>query len=328
MEKDKALSQKEIDALLSIIPTDGAPLPGTDRFIGSARAYDFRSPDKFSKEQIRTLQMIHENFTRQVSSTLSAYLRTTSQIQLVHIEQGSFGDFIQNIPSPSYTNIIKMSPLPNRVLLALDPNTAIIAVDRLLGGLGNPISEEHQITDIEQSLIIEVVDYFIQGLKDAWKNVIDLNIVIEETTLNPQFAQVALPSDAAVFMAFELKVRESSGMMSIVIPYAVLKPIVSELSPHTWVAGESRDTGIYREDLLRQIKQIEIDVAVLLGEASVNFEELLHLQAGDVISLDSIVSRPLPILVGGTKKFNGQPGLVANRLSVQLGNLKEGVADG
>jgi flagellar motor switch protein FliM len=316
---EKSLSQKEIDALLSILPTDGSPLPGAgDRAVGAARVYDFRSPDKFSKEQIRTLQMIHENFGRRCSSSLSAYLRAVVQLTCVHIEQGSFADFMQNIARPSLVTVLRMTPLPGRTLVAVDAATATIAIDRLLGGYGRPADDDHEITDIEQSLIKGFIGYVAEGLQEAWRNVIALQISAEEISLNPEFVQVALPSDAAVFLAFETKIRDNSGTLSICIPYSVLKPIISELSPHTWVAGEAREAGIYREALLKHLRHVRVDVAALLGEIPVTFDELLHIQIGDVLVLDTLVNRPVSVFVGPQKKYQARPGLIGNYLAVQI----------
>ena len=329
MEREKkTLSQKEIDALLSILPTEESTRPGADRFIGSAKTYDFRSPDKFSKEQIRTLQMIHENFTRRVSSSLAAYLRAAVQLACVHIEQGSFADFIQNIPTSSLAAVLKMDPLPGRILLTLDASTITVAVDRMLGGFGQPVTEGHQITDIEQTLVQGVIQYLATELREAWRNVIALTINIEETTLNPEFAQVALPTDAAVFLGFEFKIRENNGAMSICIPYSVLKPIVSELSPHTWVTGETEQAGSHQEGLLTHLKQTQVDLSVLLGEMNVDFEELLHLQVGDVLPLDAMVNRPLSVLVGNSKKYIGQPGLSGSYMAVQITAVMEDLLNG
>ncbi len=325
---EKPLTQQEIDALLAILPEDGSPLPGEPVTEAPARVYDFRSPDKFSKEQIRTLQMIHENFARHVSSSLSVYLRAVVQIALVHIEQGSFADFIINIPTPSPVTILKMDPLPGRVLLALDTVTATIAVDRLLGGFGRPADDHHQITDIEQSLLKGVTEYLAEGLQQAWRNLIVLEVTTEETALNPEFVQIALPSDAAVFLGFEIKIRESTGMMSICIPYSVLKPIASELSPHTWVAGEAKEAGVYRDALLKHLRRAEVDVSVLLGEITVDFQELLHLQLGDVLVLDTTVGHPLPMLVENCKKYLAQPGLIGRHLGVQITDAMEQTANG
>ena len=318
METEKSLTQKEIDALLSILPSDGSPLPGADNIIGTARTYDFRSPDKFSKEQIRTLQMIHENYARRANSSLAAFLRASVQMSFVHIEQGSFIDFMQNIPASSLVAVLKMSPLPGRVLLTIDSTTATVAVDRLLGGFGHPVDDEHEITDIEQSLLRGVINYLADGLEEAWQNLIKLKVSIEEITLNPEFVQVALPTDAAVFLGFEIKIRESNGMMSICLPYSVLKPIVSELSPHTWVAGEAKDAGAYRNGLFAHLKNTKVDLTVLLGEMTVEFEDLLYLQAGNVLVLDTIVNRPLPISIGNCKRYLGQPGRSGNSMAVQI----------
>ncbi len=325
MSQEKTLSQKEIDALLAILPGDGAPLPNAepDAFLPNAKTYDFRSPDKFSKEQIRTLQMIHENFARRLTSSLSAYLRATVNISLVHVEQGSFVDFLQNIPSPSPTTVFRFEPLPGRVMLAFDTDTAAIAIDRLMGGLGRPISDDHEITDIDQKLLEGMVKYIADAIEEAWRNVITISVKTIETTLNPEFAQVALPSDAAVFIGFEVRIRDITGMMSVCIPYSVLKPIVSELSPHTWVAGEVRDSGIYRDALEAHIRRTAVDVRTLLGEADVNFEEILQLQTGDVLVLDTHVRRALPIMVGEDKRFNGQPGTIGYQLAVQIVDVLE-----
>ena len=117
-------------------------------------------------------------------------------------------------------------------------------------------------------------------------------------------------------------------MMSLCVPYSVLKPIGSELSPHTWVTGEARESGVYREALVRHLDNVHVDVAVLLGEADVDFEELLQIQRGDVLVLNSIVGRPLPVLVGNTRRYSGQPGLSANHIAVQIATLTEVVANG
>lgn len=320
-----SLTQQEIDALLSILPADGSPLPGSneDFVIGSVRAYDFRSPDKFSKEQIRTLEMIHENFARRVGSSLSAYLRTTVHLACVHVEQGSFADFIQNVPTPSPIAVFRMDPLPGRVLLTLDTTVATILVDRLLGGFGRPANDGHQITDIEQSLLRGILQQLADGLQQAWKNLIALQVVLEEAALNPEFVQVALPTDATIFLGFDITVRQHTGMLNVCIPYSVLKPIVTELSPRTWAAGEARENGSHRQTMLHHLQHAQIEVSVLLGEVTVDFEDLLHLQAGDVLVLDAPVNRPLPVLVGDSAKYLGQPGLAGRYVAVQITQTME-----
>jgi flagellar motor switch protein FliM len=324
----KALTQQEIDALLAILPTDGSPLPGALASGSPARIYDFRSPDKFSKEQIRTLQMIHETFARRISSSLSVYLRTMVQLTLVHIEQGSFVDFIVSVPAPSPVAVLKMDPLPGRILLTLDSTIATITVDRLLGGFGRAVGEGHQITDIEQTLLHGVFEYANESLQEAWRNVIGLKVTTEETALNPEFLQVALPTDPAVFLGFEVKIREDTGRMSICIPYPVLKPIASELSPHTWVAGEAREAGVYREALLQHLKRAQVELAVLLGEVNADFEGLLNLQKGDVLVLDTAVGQPLPMLIGHCKKYLAQPGLSGSYMGVKIISTLEEACSG
>ena len=327
MAKEKSLSQKEIDALLSILPTDGEFSPESKRYLGSARTYDFRSPDKFSKEQIRTLQMIHENFSRRVSSSLAAYLRSPVNLSCVHIEQGSFADFLQNISHPSLLAVMRMEPLPGRILLTLDVSISTVTVDRLLGGFGTPANAEHRITDIEQSLLRGFIRYVADGLSDAWRNVIALNVIIEEMTLNPEFVQVALPTDAAIYLGFEFKVREGNGAMGICIPYSVLKPIISKLSPHTWVSGETKESGTYRKTLLSHLNHTQVQLSVLLGEINIDFNEILQLREDDILVLDTAINRSLPILVGENKKYLGQPGLIGANMAVQVTDVLKEIID-
>jgi flagellar motor switch protein FliM len=327
MDGTKPLSQQEIDALLAILPVDGSPLPGDEFIEKPARIYDFRSPDKFSKEQIRTLQMIHENFSRRFSSSLSVFLRAMVQIVCADIQQGSFADFLMGFPSRSFIAVLRMDPLPGRVLLAMDAITSTVIIDRLLGGYGHAAASDHLITDLEQSLLRGIVKYAVEALEDGWRNVITLSIAVEETTLSAEFVQVALPSDAAVFLTFETKVRDHNGMMSICLPYSVLKPIATELSPHAWVAGETRESSGYREAMIKHLKKAEVEVSVQLGEMAVDFEELLYLQVGDVLVLDSVAGRPLPVLIGKRKKYLAQPGLAGSHLAVQVMSVVEEMDD-
>ena len=168
-----------------------------------------------------------------------------------------------------------------------------------------------------------VNNYVVEALQDAWRNVISLHVSLEEMALNPEFVQVALPSDAAVFLGFEVKMHDIVGLMTLCIPYAVLKPIASELSPHTWVAGEAKETGAYRGALLKHLDRVNVSVKVLLGEVDVEFRELLNLQVGDVLALNSTVGRSLPVLVGNQTKYRGQPGLSGNQMAVQIMTIME-----
>jgi flagellar motor switch protein FliM len=319
-DEDKTLSQKEIDALLAILPADGGPLPGD--IPGRppampAKLYDFRSPNKFSKEQMRTLKMIHESFARRITSSLSAHLRTSAQATFVYIEQGMYKQLSNHVPEPSIIYIVKLAPLPGRLLLSFDAGLAAVFVDRLLGGSGHPVTVSHQVTDIEVRLVKNVATHALDALRDAWSNVVELEPHIEESALNTQFVQVALTSDAAVFIALEIKMSEATGTMTMAIPYPVIKPIVYKLSPHTWVAGQERTEDEQSSgDMRHNLWDVPVDVVAQLGEADLTIAELMSLRPGDVIPLNSHIGSELPLLTEDYELFRCRPGTIGSQMAV------------
>ncbi len=320
-DDDKTLSQKEIDALLAILPADGGPLP-VDTAPGPppavpAKLYDFRSPSKFSKEQIRTLKMIHESFARRLTSSLSAHMRTSVQATFVYIEQGTYKQLSNHVPEPSVIFIVKLPPLPGRLLLSVDAGLASVFVDRLLGGTGRVMSISHAITDIEVRLVGNVVAHTLDALADAWSNVVELEPRVEESAQNTQFVQVALTSDAAVFIALEIKIQEATGTMTMAIPFPVIKPIIFKLSPHTWVAGQERtEESSASIDMRQNLQHIPVDVVAELGSVNLTIAELVSLRSGDVIPLNTHIDSDLPLLTEDQELHRCRPGTVGSQMAV------------
>ena len=295
---------------------------------GQVKIYDFRAPSKFSKEQMRTLQMIHESFARRASSALSALLRATVQISVSQIEQGTYGAFAEQLVDWALMQVINPHPLPGRILLEIDSlNTAVI-VDRLLGGYGKVSAVPHEPTDIEINIVRSVTRHLLGGMIEAWNNVVTLQPRLEENQQGAQYLQISLPSDAAVMISFNMQVMDNKGRMRILVPFPVIKPILSLLSPHAWVAGQERENlDDKHEQLRRHLDKTSLTLSARFDNGTASLGDLVNLTVGDVIWLDSNLQRELQVLVEGKPKFRGRPGTQGARLAVQITKVLEENSD-
>jgi len=322
----RELSQSEIDALLAKLASEGeAPEAAPEDRWKVIKTYDFRRPDKLSKDQMRTLQLIHETFGRLASSSLSAYLRTAVQLNLVSIEQGVYGEYVERIPPDTILHILSMEPLPGSVLIGLDMVAAMTAVDRLLGGSGLSVDTSRTPTEIELALLQSFVTNMLRALTEAWNRVVDLNPTIRDVVLDPRYVQVALRSDPVVVIAFEVGMVQHSGTVTFCLPYVTLEPVLPKLTAQLWFASARRGAGARQHELLRRnLGGVKIDLMVELGSTTVTVQELMDLKQGDVVMLDRPVSAPLDVVVGNHRKFLARPGRLGKRMAVQiLGKVEE-----
>ena len=315
------LSQEEIDALLSALPVDQAVAPGPAPATAArtVKPYDFRRPDKFSKDQLRTLQILHESFARRVSSVLSAYLRTVVQVSLISIEQEAFGEFVQHLSNPAVLHVIELDPLPGRAILETSPDVAFAMLDRLLGGYGRALGRARELTDVELSLLETVVNHNLSCLRDAWANVASLNPRIADTAFTAQFLQVAVSTDVTISVLFELKMADCAGTLRICIPYNTLEPISSQLNAQVWFAASRRSLPQEQAEALRRhMNRVLVPLVVHLGSTVITVQELLSLQTGDVIDLEKGTTEELEVLVGNELRFRAQPGTLGKRVAARI----------
>lgn len=331
------LSQAEIEALLnSLSDQPGEPVPATGPGAqskpasapvgrGAGRApvayevYDFRRPDKFSKDQLRTLQMLHETFARMAGSGLSAYLRSPVQIDLISLEQVPYEEYLRSITQSVFT-IISLPPLTGQAVLEIEFSLIFTMIDRLLGGPGKAISRS-VLTDIEKPLVRQALDRMFSALKVAWEGVVIVNPALEGMETSAQFVQIAPPNDIVVTILFEVKIGNQRGAMSLCIPYLVLKPITTKLSAQTWFVNNSRKHSPQaRRQISGQVQQSHVECAIELGRTSVPFGDYLNLKPGDVLRLNQSTSRDIKMLVQGVPKFEGKPALNGKRLVFAISN--------
>lgn len=324
------LSQGEIDALLNAISSGevNADEMKKEENQKKIRVYDFKRPNKFSKDQLHTLQVIHENYGRLLTTYLSAHLRSLVTINVLSVEQLTYDEFIRSIPNPTILNITTLAPLDGNVILEINPAVIFTILDRLFGGPGKPPEKTRSLTDIERTVVERLSLKILDLLKEAWENIISFTPNLETIETNPQFTQIVAPTEMVVLVTLETKIGDGEGLINLCIPYLVLEPILSKLSAHFWFSKSSKGVTEHIHTLQKRIEKTQLSVAALLGGTTITVKDLMELQKGDVISLDHKVSDPLEVYVGSRRKFRGSPGMAGSKMAIQVTEvINEGDGD-
>lgn len=325
------LSQNEIDALLAALSSgemDAEELKKEDSQ-KKVRSYDFKRAVRFSKDHIRSLTRIHENFARYLTTYFSAQLRTFVQISVVQVEQLPYDEFIRSIPKMTILNIFEAEPLKGRMVMEVHPNVAYAMLDRLLGGLGNAPSKINSLTEIETIIMERIFGRAFESLQEAWKTVLDITPRMEAMETNPQFMQIVSPNETIALISLSTKIGDTTGMINLCIPHVVLEPIMSKLSAHQWFVSEKKTSQPLEVEYLKQrVRNANLKIVAELGESKLSISEFLGLCAGDVISLNKPVHSGLSIKVGDKLKFIGSPGTLKDRVAIQIDEIvTEGVEE-
>jgi len=318
----EVLSQDEIDQLLTAISTGEVE---TEEAIKKAetrkiKIYDFKRPDKFSKDQIRTLQIMHETFARLTTTSLSAQLRTVVHVHVASVDQLTYEEFLRSIPNPTTLAVINMDPLKGSSIFEIDPSVTFTIIDRLFGGPGEASKINRELTDIELSVIEGIVVRILGNLREAWSNVIDLRPRLGNIETNPQFAQIVPPSDMVVLITLETKVGDVEGMTNFCIPYLTIEPIISKLSAQYWYSSIKKGGTTENLTILKErLETAFIELIAELGSIDISVRDVLNLQVGDIIKLENNkVDNDMMLKIGDRKKYYVRPGVVGSRLAVQV----------
>ncbi|AEH40650.1 flagellar motor switch protein FliM [Treponema paraluiscuniculi Cuniculi A] len=318
----EVLSQDEIDQLLTAISSgdasieDARPISDTRKI----KLYDFKRPDKFSKEQMRTLSLMHETFARLTTTSLSAQLRSMVHVHVASVDQLTYEEFIRSIPTPSTLAVINMDPLKGNAVLEVDPSITFSIIDRLFGGTGQAAKVQRDLTDIENSVMEGVIVRILANVRESWTQVIDLRPRLGQIETNPQFAQIVPPSEMVVLVTLETKVGEEEGMMNFCIPYITIEPIISKLSSQFWFSSVRRSSTTQYMGVLRdKLSTVDMDVVAEVGSLRLSVRDVLGLRVGDIIRLhDTHVGDPFVLSIGNRKKFLCQPGVVGKKIAAQI----------
>lgn len=318
----KILSQDEIDALLtSVAPGEesGDVEQEDEEIVRSVVAYDFKHPNRVSKDQIRTLENIHDTFAGHLGSSLSTILRAMVDVELVSVDQITYSEFIMSLLNPSCTYTISMEPLEGAAIIDFSPTVCFLFIDRTFGGMGKVLETDRELTGIEKSVMSRVANRVYAELEIAWEQIINLNIKQVGFETNPQFLQIIPPGETVIVISFNLKILGASGLLTICYPYVTLEPAVEKLSAQHWVDSSKKRS--HEEDLAtnsKSLREINVDLTALLGMTNIRIRDFLKLKAGDVIAMDNKINQDIPVKVGNQIKFNAKPGTSNSLAAIQI----------
>jgi len=315
------LSQNEIDALLSALSTGELESDDVnkDEEKHKVKLYDFRSPQKFSKEHIRTLELIHDNYARIISNYLTGHTRQNVKVKIETVEQIAYEEFIHSVQNPTIITMFKMPPLSGTIILETNPQFSLQMIDILLGGKGNRKIETKEFTDIDKNIMKQITTGMINNLRMAWESIIDVEPEIEAIETNPAINQTMAPNDPVALITFSVEMNKRSTFINMCLPYLSIEKILDKLVMQ--YAFRNNDESLMaesREKIEKGINKVDVDVIAELGHASVTVDDFLKLTVGDVIKLDTKSSSPIKVYVGNEECYYAKPGLSGKKMGVMI----------
>ncbi|MDV4149730.1 flagellar motor switch protein FliM [Clostridium sp. AL.422] len=317
----EVLSQSEIDALLSALSTgDVEPeqLKEKDEK-HKIKKYDFRSPQKFSKDHIRTLEMVHDSFARIVSNYLSGQLRKHVKIEIQSVEQITYEEFIHSIPNPTIITMFKMPPLQGNILLEMNPQFSFQILDILLGGTGERYGKSKEFSEIEKNILSNITSEMIKSMVLAWDGILEVKPEFELLETNPSVNQTLAPNEPVALLSFLVELGKSSTYMNLCIPYLSIEKVLDKLVVQYWFkSDEDEIIGEVQEKLKKGIEPVEVNMHVELGKTEVTIDSFLKLVKGDVLILNSQCSDPVNVFIEEEECFIAKPGSIGRNMGVEI----------
>lgn len=318
------LSQDEVDLLLSAVSKGeievAADLAEGAGSSGHLSAYDFRRPERVSKEQLKGLQSLFEAFAREMSITLPPFLRAVVRIDLISIDQLTYDEFILSIARPTSLVVVNMAPLEGNAIIELAPTMVFPIVDRLLGGKGVSLQQARELTEIEDRIVHRILMMMLDSLRRSWDQLIEFHTSIVAQESDPLIVQIVAGSEMVILVGYEIHVGEAAGTMNFCIPLLVLNPILDSISQQAHYRRRTSPEQLQRtrEMTSRVLNKVKLPLDAILGQAQIPLDEIARLQVGDVIQLDADVKAPVSVEVGGVPRFQAQPGRRGDQSAVQI----------
>ncbi|MCG8509622.1 MAG: flagellar motor switch protein FliM, partial [Rhodospirillales bacterium] len=284
--------------------------PGGRVFDVDIRDYDFKRPERVSKDQMLALETLHEGFARSFGASLSGFLRTIIEVKVSGIEQVTFSEFTHGLPNPTCFNLLSCEPLEGNMCLELSPLIVYPVIDRLLGGSNADLFiPQRPLTAIEMRLVGKVIDRAMTSLEEVWEPILKAQFKATESESNPALVQIVAPNEVVVVVGFEMKMGGRAGTMSLCLPYNVIEPVVEKLSNQTWAAykRQTKDQKL-RQRVAGHLDAAKLNVTAQLATTTITMNELRNLQEGDVILTEKPAAAPLALMIGDRRKFIGQLG--------------------
>ena len=314
------LSQNEIDNLLQALSSgelDAEEIKDSDE--KQIKNYDFARPAKFSKEHLRTLEIIFEHYGRLLSTNLPVYLRKAIQVEVMNSEAVSYSEFSNALSNPVLLGIINFAPLKGNIILEIASNLGYAMVDRMLGGEGEPLEKTREFSEIELLIIERILTVCVNLLHEPWENVVDIHPRLERIETNSQFAQIISPSEMIAIVTINIKIGDVEGLMNVCLPYLTLEDIMDKLNTKYWYSTmQDKDEQQYVDAIETLISKAPIPMKAVLGNSTISVSDFSGLQVGDIIRLDTKVNQELDVFVGNIKKFTALPGSSGDKYAVRI----------
>ena len=319
----EVLSQNEIDSLLSALSNgelDADEIKDTGE--KQVKDYDFARPAKFSKEHLRTMEIIFEHYGRLLSTNLPAYLRKNIQIEVMNSEAVTYSEFSNSLTNPVLLGIVNFAPMPGSIIIDLASNLGYAMVDRMLGGEGVPLERSRDFSEIELLIIERIMNVCINLLREPWENVTEIHPRLERIETNSQFAQFISPGEMIAIITINMKIGDVEGMMNICLPYMTLEDVMDKLNTKYWFSTmQARGEQEYTEIIESVISKAPMPIKAVLGKSVISVNDFINLQVGDIIRLDRKVEDELDVYIGNIKKFTALPGASGDLYAVRVTSI-------
>ncbi len=315
------LDQQEVDALLNGVATgeieteSHISIPEKDELI-----YDLTNPEKIVRDKMPALTVIHDRFVKRFQASLSTLLRRDVDLSVLCFDVMKYLRFIETIPLPTSLCVMKTEPNKGVMLIEMDAKFVFTCIDILCGGTGSVRFkvEGRDFTPIEQRVIEKIATVVAEDLMHSWQPVVPFSLELEKSEINPKFVSAVSKTETLVIFSFEVLIEQATCVVKVCIPYSTLEPLRLELS------GEMESDTVKPQDtrvkrwLEEGIQSMEVELSVEVGEGEITFRDLMSLEVGDVIPLNSSVDAPFHVLCEGVRKFKAIPGQHKSRMAVQL----------
>ncbi len=317
------LSQSEIDNLLKALSSgelDAEEYKNRDEV--AVKVYDFRRPSKFSKEHLRTLEIIFEHYGRLLYTNLPAYLRKNVQVDIMNSEAVTFSEFANAMSNPVLIGIVNFEPLNGSIMIEMATNLGFAIVDRMLGGEGEALEKKREFSEIEILIIERILNICVNLMREPWQNVVEIRPRLERIETNSQFAQIISPSEMVAIVTLTIRVGDVEGLMNICLPYMVLEPVMDKLNTKYWYSTmQLKDDNTYEETIENLIARASIPVKATLGKSTISVNDFVNLQKGDIIKLNGNIDEELDVYIGNIKKFKALPGSSSDKYAVRITSI-------
>lgn len=316
----EVLSQNEIDSLLKALSSgelDVDEIKDKDEKV--VKNYDFARPAKFSKEHLRTLEIIFEHYGRLLSTNLPVYLRKNVQVEVMSSEAVTYSEFSNALSNPVLLGIVNFAPLSGNIIIEIAENVGYSIVDRMLGGLGMPLEKVRDFSEIELLIIERIYNVCVNLLVEPWSNVTELAPRLERIETNSQYAQIISPTEMIALITLSIKIGEVEGLINICLPYITLEDVMDKLNTKYWYSSlQEKDEQEYSDTIEALISRAHMPIKAVLGTSAISVNDFLGLQRGDIIRMNAKVDEPMDVYVGNIKKFTALPGASGDSYAVRI----------